>query len=102
MRMAVLILALLLSACVTGERITDIAPGMTSEQVSKIIGRPDGFRGVSDYTIYTYTNRLISGWSWDRADYTFIFKDDKLVEYGPGEVREREVGGVQTIFLYEL
>ena len=29
-------------------------------------------------------------------------EDDKVVEYGMGEVREKDVGGVQTFFIYSL
>jgi len=90
-----------ITACATGEKTHAIEPGMSQEQVVSVMGKPDGFRQSDEYTIYQYTNRLISGWSWDRADYSFIFKNNLLVEYGPGEVREKNVGGVHTIFLYQ-
>ena len=61
--------------------------GMTKEELKSQLGKPDGFKRVEEYTIYTYTNRLISGWSWDRTDYYFIFKGENLQEYGTGEVR---------------
>ncbi|MGI2026580.1 outer membrane protein assembly factor BamE domain-containing protein [Endozoicomonas acroporae] len=91
-----------LTACVTGDNVSNIEPGMSQDHVVKIMGKPDGFKQSGEYTIYTYTNRLISGWSWDRTDYSFIFKNNQLVEYGAGEIRERNVGGMQTIFLYNM
>lgn len=97
----VIVLALVLGGCVTGEKVTQLDPGMSQEQVTQIIGKPDGFQKRGEYTVYKYTNRLISGWSWDRADYSFIFKDGKLIEYGAGEVRERNVGGIHSIFIYQ-
>jgi len=90
------------AGCVTGEKVANISPGMTKSQVFEIMGKSDGFRKIGEYETYKYVNRLISGWSWDRADYTFIFKNDQLVEYGPGQVRERNVGGLHTVFIYQL
>ena len=95
-----LIVPLCLSACVTGERVSNIDPGMSKEEVLNIMGKPDGFRQVGQYEVYKYANRLLSGWSWDRTDYSFIFKENKLVEYGPGEIRERNVGGLHSVFIY--
>ena len=89
-----------LSACVTGERMRGIREGMSKDEVIATLGNPDGFQRSGDYEALRYTNRLISSWSWDRADYSFIFKNEKLVEYGPGEVRERDVGGVHSVFIY--
>jgi hypothetical protein len=92
----------ILTGCVTGELVQRINPGMSQEEVVKVLGKPDGFKQSGDYTVYKYTNRLISGWSWDRADYSFIFKGNSLIEYGAGEVREKNVGGVHTLFIHQL
>ncbi len=75
---------------------------MSKDEVVQVLGKPDGFKQSGDYIIYKYTNRLISGWSWDRADYSFIFKDDRLVEYGAGDVREKNVGGIHSVFVYQM
>ncbi|MCW9023557.1 MAG: hypothetical protein OQK73_02635 [Gammaproteobacteria bacterium] len=98
----ILIFSLFITGCATGELAQSVNPGMSPEEVTQIIGKPDGFKQNGKFTIYKYTNRLISGWSWDRADYSFIFKDNKLVEYGAGEVRERNVGEVHSVFLYQM
>lgn len=88
-----------LTACATGERIVRLDPGMSKHQVIEVMGRPDGFKAEGEYEILRYTNRLISGWSWDRADYNVILKDGKLVEYGAGEVRTKQVGTSTILFL---
>ena len=43
-----------------------------------------------DYEALRYTNRLISGWSWDRADYNVILHNGRVVEYGLGGVKQRD------------
>jgi hypothetical protein len=85
---AAVLLALLLASCVTGERMTRLEPGMSKHQVIDILGRPDGFRSSDHYEALTFTNKLMSGWSWDRADYVVILRDGRVVEYGVGEVRQ--------------
>jgi len=97
-----LFLSIFLSACVTGEKVARINPGMSQDEVVSVMGKPDGFKQVDEYVVYEYTNRLISGWSWDRADYSFIFKDNRLIEYGAGEVREKDVSGVHSVFIYQI
>ena len=92
---------LLLGGCVTGERMQEVRPGMSQAQVESILGRPEGFKVSGEFTVFTYKNRLISGWSWDRADFHVILKDDAVVETGSGEVRERNPNmSTHTIFLY--
>lgn len=91
-----------ITGCATGEKVARLSPGMSQTDVVGTLGRPDGFRTEGDYTIMKYTNRLISGWSWDRADYFVILKDDKVTEYGSGEVREKNVGGIHTIFIHQF
>ncbi len=80
-----------LTSCTTGEIVRkDIQPGMSKEKLIEVMGNPDGFRLVGDQEVLTYTNRLISGWSWDRADYHFVIKDNKVIAYGTGEVRVKQ------------
>jgi hypothetical protein len=65
-----------------------VQPGMTKAEVISTLGNPDGFQTAGEYEALKYANRLMSGWSWDRTDYFVILKDDQVVEYGNGEVRQ--------------
>ena len=97
-----LALALLtLAACATGERMQSVQEGMSKDQVIATLGNPDGFQRSGDYEALRYTNRLISGWSWDRADYNVILRSGRVVEYGPGQVRQRDPN-VSTLILVPL
>jgi len=100
-RMLALVL-LLAAGCTVGERMTRLKPGMTQPDVVRVLGRPDGFKTEQGCIVLKWTNKLISGWSWDRADYFVILKDGEVVEYGAGEVRVKEVGGVQTLFIHHF
>lgn len=89
-RLFVVSIVLFLSGCATGEMMGSIREGMAKEEVISTLGNPDGFQRSGEYEALQYTNRLISGWSWDRTDYTVIFKNGRVVEYGPGQVRQRD------------
>jgi len=80
---------LLLTGCVTGDKVRGgIREGMTKDQVIATLGQPDGFKRSGDAEALQYTNRLISGWSWDRTDYTVILENGHVAQYGPGQVRQ--------------
>ena len=84
-----LLISLWLSGCATGERVrAGVQEGMTKQQVISELGNPDGFQRSGDYEALVYTNRLISGWSWDRTDYTIILQNGRVVQYGTGQVRQ--------------
>ena len=63
---------------------------MSKDEVISILGSPDGFQRIGEYEALRYSNRLISGWSWDRTNYTVILREGRVVEYGPGQVRQRD------------
>ncbi len=84
----VICLCTLLTACVTGESITNLYPGMSKKEVVQELGRPDSFYKENNLEVFKYTNRLMSGWNWNRADYYAKFENDKLVEYGTQKIRE--------------
>jgi hypothetical protein len=89
-KLAVLGAVALLTACATGGKVRDLNVGQDRASVEKQLGRPDGYAQVDGYDVLTYKNRLMSGWSWDRADYQVVLKDGKVVQYGPGEVRQAQ------------
>src|SRR5687768_11432315 len=92
----------MLTACTTGENATSLREGMSRESVEAVLGKPDGFQRSGELVGYQYTNRLISGWSWDRTDYHAIFKGDRLVQWGPGEVRPGSGPNVGTLVVVPL
>lgn len=102
MRAVTLAFLLGVASCTTGERVANVQAGMTIAEVENELGRPDGFQQNGDFVSYTYVNRLISGWSWDRADYSFIFENDRLIQYGPGQVRQGNGPNVGTLFLVPI
>ena len=85
------IVAAVLTACTTGEKISQLRPGMTTGQVTAILGHPDGFRQVGDVSYYDYSNRLTSGWGWDKGDYEVAFRNEKVIAYGPTQIRPNPV-----------
>jgi hypothetical protein len=71
-----------------GKKMTKVNEGMTKQEVIDTLGKPDGFQRSGEYEALKYSNRLMSGWSWDRADYYAILKNERLIEYGAGEIRQ--------------
>lgn len=90
-----------LTGCATGELMSSIRPGMSKEEVIRVLGNPDGFQSKGEYESLKYSHRLTTGWSWDRADYFVILKDNRVVEYGTGEVRVKDVNS-NILFLVPL
>jgi hypothetical protein len=64
---------------------------MSPAEVEAITGRPDGFQRNGSVVGYQYTNRLISGFSWDRTHCYAIFQDNRPTQWGPGEIRRGTV-----------
>ena len=100
-KLLALVLLVALAACATGERMQSVREGMSKDEVLAALGNPDGYQRSGDYEALRYTNRLISGWSWDRADYNVILRNGLVVEYGPGQVRQRDPN-VSTLILVPL
>jgi hypothetical protein len=90
-----------LTACTTGELMSNLRPGMTKEEVTRVLGNPDGFQSRGEYESLKYSHRLVTGWAWDRADYFVILKDNRVVEYGAGEVRVKDMNS-NVLFLVPL
>jgi hypothetical protein len=104
MRYLMIVLAIaLMIGCATGEQVRmSMKPGMEKAELIKVLGNPDGFKNENGKETLVYLNRLISGWSWDRTDYIFVFQNDKLIQAENGDVRQNKVGGMHTIFVYPV
>lgn len=82
---------LVLAGCqsiIPGDNFQNLEPGMTTSQVETIAGPPNTFRVAGNQEVWTYLNKLISGWSWDRVDFHVIFTNGRVTEVGAGEVRQ--------------
>lgn len=91
-RVVILVVCCAVSGCATGGKMQKLHEGMSEHDVVAVMGRPDGMTSDGEYKALKWANRLMSGWSWDRADYWVIFKSDRVVSYGPGEVRHEGPG----------
>jgi len=99
--LSAIVLAVILAGCATGELMSSLRPGMTKEEVTRVLGSPDGFQSRGEYESLKYSNRLVTGWAWDRADYFVILRDNRVIEYGTGEVRVKDMNS-NTLFLVPL
>lgn len=99
--LSAIVLAVILAGCATGELMSSLRPGMTKEEVTRVLGSPDGFQSRGEYESLKYSHRLVTGWAWDRADYFVILRDNRVIEYGTGEVRVKDMNS-NTLFLVPL
>jgi len=102
LRRLVLILSVaLFIGCATGEQVSmNVHEGMTKEDLAGVIGRPDGYKRAGNQEVYSYADRVISGWDVRaRADYYFIFENDQLIEWGTGQVRTHPTNTGTMVFI---
>ena len=101
-RILTLFFILTLVGCVqltTGEKITKLRPGMSVEETTTILGGPDSLSTRGEYTIHTYSNRMVSTTSLDKSEFNLLFKSGGLIEYGRGNVVEKKVQGKKRLVL---
>lgn len=70
------------------KRMEKLDLDMDRSEVTEILGKPDGIRRDGDRVILSYTNKLISGFGPDRANYYVALEGGAVVEFGAGEVRQ--------------
>lgn len=70
------------------DRMARLQIGMSSRKATHLLGRPDSVRQEGEFTIWGYSHRIIDRWSWDRADFYVVLKNDFVTEYGTGEIRQ--------------
>ncbi|NOT80838.1 MAG: hypothetical protein HOP07_17775 [Bacteriovoracaceae bacterium] len=86
-----ILISISIVSCATGEKFSSIREGMSKSQVKEVLGAHDQIsRSEGGWSTYSYKNRLMSGWSWDKSDYYVVFDPNgKVYEYGHGEVDTR-------------
>lgn len=80
-----------------GNKFEKLELHMSTQQVEKVLGKPDTEARHSDYLIWSYLKRLISGYGEQRADYYVVFKTDEVTDFGVGSVKVINKGGAITI-----
>ena len=93
------LVALAMAGCVTGEKAQGLKIGMDRQAAVKIMGRPGGDRVEDNSGALGWSKKLMSGWSWDRADYSVVLTDGKVTAYGVGTVRQDTTHGLSTLVI---
>jgi len=84
-----LIFLIFLSGCFGDIVKKDVQSGITKKELTDSLGQYDGYKSSGDFEVLSYVNKTITHWNTrGKADYFFIFKNDALVEWGTGDVRE--------------
>ena len=79
---------------------SDVQQGMTKNDLIDKLGHSDGYKSYGEYEVLSYVNKQITHTNmYGRADYSFIFKNDRLVEWGPGQVRQTVTSTGAIIFV---
>lgn len=90
--------ALALSGCISfNNGYGDIRTGISPAQVRKAMGScPTTSSVVTPYRSMTYNGKWLDVFQVQADDYSFVFKNDSLIEFGEGQVaaavREGEPG----------
>jgi hypothetical protein len=95
MKKVLLVVLLILSGCanspIFGERFnSSMSPGMTATEVKDLLGNPDGYEKRGNQELYRYTDRMVSGFGWDKGNYEVLLEDGRVIQYGLGSIRFRE------------
>lgn len=98
----VFVLIATLSGCATGDLIQKVDTGMTKADVIAALGAPDGVRQENGAEYLIYVNRLMSSWSWDRADYLIELKNGLVTQYQPINVKEMSQDQRQSLMMMGL
>ncbi len=82
MRVLVSFIALTTAACSTGSQMQDLRTGMTPEEVTAIMGSPDGVHNEQRMMIYSYEDRFVPFKGPNAANYYTGFVDGRLQSWG--------------------
>ena len=68
-------------------KVARLDVGKDRDEVIHRLGPADSDRTMVGYEVMSWIDRRPGRFSLSRKDYTVIFKDGKVVQYGPGLVR---------------
>jgi hypothetical protein len=83
-----------LASCMTGDKFSRLSPGMTKAQVISMLGSPKGYEQNGDYETLQYPGGLISGWSYDTADFYVTLHHGLVEKYGAANVQKGHPPGI--------
>ena len=79
---------LLFAGCARGEKFSQLHPGMTKPQVVSLLGNPKGYEQNGEYETLQYPGGLVSGWSYDTADFSVTLHKGIVEKYGATNVQK--------------
>ena len=78
----------MLTGCMTGEKFSQLHPGMSKSQVISLMGNPKGYSQNGNEETIQYPAGRVSGWSYATADFYATFRDGTLLSYGANNVQK--------------
>jgi SmpA/OmlA family protein len=84
----IVLTAFAFTSCVTGEKFSQLHPGMTKAQVLSLLGNPKGYEQNGQDETLQYPGGLISGWSYDTADFYVTLHNGVVQKYGASNVQK--------------
>ena len=80
-------ITLFLCGCSMSYKMVNLEYDDSVSKVISVLGHPDGKKLDGEYETLRYIDKRVRYWSGAKADYYFIFKNGKLVEFGASDVR---------------
>jgi len=81
-------ITVLLCGCGMSRKMVNLEYDDSVSHVISVLGKPDGKKLDGEYETLQYIDRRIRYFSGGtKADYYFVFKNGKLVEFGASDVR---------------
>ena len=82
-KMTITACALVLCACSSAGKISDIDTGMSKQQIISKLGNPDKSYSKDELEVLTYLNRKPKTFSFDHADYQVVLINNTAAEISP-------------------
>ena len=76
------------------KKMTKLDLGMTTEQVTKILGRPTAQQMYKGHLLWIYQGKMMAYWSGGRGDYYVAFMSGEVARYGRLQINTNSWDGV--------